>query len=80
MAVWSPNHCDVGSHVVETDDLVHPTSLDRRLALQLQSKFDKESDSSGEVVDDNADVVHPLNRHVLELRTGSARLSSSTSQ
>ena len=48
---------------VEPDDAVHPTSLDRRLALQLQTKFDEERDRSVEVVDDDDDVVHPLNRH-----------------
>jgi hypothetical protein len=49
---------------VEPDDAVHPTSLDWHLALQLQAKFDKESDSSCEVVDNNAYVVHPSDRHV----------------
>jgi hypothetical protein len=44
------------------DDAVHPTSFDRRLALQLQTKFDKERDSSFEVVDNDADVIHPLKR------------------
>ena len=39
-------------------------SLDCRLAFQLETKFDEESDSSGEVVEDNADVLHPPNRHV----------------
>src|ERR671918_1882647 len=35
----------------------------RRLALQLHTKFDKERNSSLKVVDDDAHVVHPLNRH-----------------
>jgi hypothetical protein len=68
VAVWGPHHCDVHSDVVEPDDAVHPTSLDCRLALQLQTKFDKERDSSLEVIDDDADVVHPLDRHVPEHR------------
>ena len=63
MAVRGPHHRDVDSDAVEPDDTVHPTSLDRRLALQLHTKFDKERYSSLEVVDDDADVVHPLNRH-----------------
>jgi hypothetical protein len=49
---------------VKPDDVVRPTSLDCRLALQLQTKFDKESNSSCEVGYDNADVIHPPNRHV----------------
>jgi len=64
VAVRGPHHCDVDSDVVEPDDAVHPTSLDWRLALQLHTKFEKERDSSLEVVDNDADVVHPLDRHV----------------
>ena len=45
-------------------DTVHPGSLDRRLALQLHAELDKERDGRLEVVDDDADVVHPLNRHL----------------
>jgi hypothetical protein len=62
------HHCDVDSDVVEPDDTVHPTSLDWRLALQLHTKFDKERSSSLKVVDNDADVVHPLNRHIPEHR------------
>jgi hypothetical protein len=66
VAVRGPHHCDVDSDVVEPDDTVHPTSLDWRLALQLHTKFDKERSSSLKVVDNDADVVHPLNRHTPE--------------
>ena len=69
MAVRGPHHCDVDSNVVESDDPVRPTSLDWRLALQLQTTFDKESDSSCKVVDNNADVLHSLKRHVPDLQT-----------
>ena len=54
MAVRGPHHGDVGSNAVEPDEAVHGASLDLRLALQLQTKFVKESDSSCEVVDNNA--------------------------
>lgn len=66
MAVRGPHHCDVVSDTVEPDDAVHPLSLDRHLALQLQPKFDEERGYSREVVDNDADVVHALNRHVLK--------------
>jgi hypothetical protein len=59
----SPPGRYIASGMPEPDDTVHPTSLDRRLALQLHTKFDKERNSSLKVVDDNAHVVHPLNRH-----------------
>src|ERR1700737_4342787 len=74
VAVRGPHHCDVDSDVVEPGDTVHPTSLDWRLALQLHTKFDKERSSSLKVVNNDADVVHPLNRHIPEHR---GRMSSS---
>src|ERR1700694_1901668 len=63
VAVRGPHHRDVDSHAVEPVDTVHPTSLDRRLALQLHTKFNKERLSSLKVIDDDAHVVHPLDRH-----------------
>src|SRR5918996_195424 len=39
-------------------------SLDGRLAFELQAKFVKERNGSLEVFDNDADVVHPLNRHI----------------
>jgi dihydrofolate reductase len=59
VAVRSPHHGDLGPDTVESDDTVHPTSLDCRAALQLHTEFDEERDSSFEVVDDDEDVVHP---------------------
>src|ERR1700728_1055620 len=69
MAVRSPHHCDVDSDIVEPDDAVRPTSLDCRLVLPFQTKFDEERDGSVKVVDDDADVVHPLDSHVLKRKT-----------
>ncbi len=40
--------------------------LDRLLALQLQPELDEEGDCQMQVVDDKADVVHPLDAHGLE--------------
>src|SRR2546423_5905605 len=65
VAVWGPHHRDFGSNVLEPNDLVHPTSLDWRLALQLHTKLDKERLRSLQVVDHNENVVHPLKRHIL---------------
>jgi hypothetical protein len=75
VAVRSPHHCDVDSDIVEPDDAVHPLSLDCRLALQLQTKFDKECSSSLKVVDNNADVVNPLNRHIPSVGVGCLAMS-----
>src|SRR5438093_1652425 len=66
VAVRRPQHGDVASDTVESDDAVYPRSLDCRLALQLQTKLDKERGSGLKVVDHDADVVHPQKRHVPE--------------
>src|SRR5689334_22987286 len=50
--------------------LIPRTSVRRpTLRPQLQTKFDKESDSNCEIVDNNADLVHTPYRHVPEHRT-----------
>ena len=64
VAVRGPHHGDVGTDVVEPDDAVHPTPLDRRLAFQLHTEFGEERFGSLEVVDNDENVVHPLNRHL----------------
>jgi hypothetical protein len=66
VAVRRTHHCDVRSHIVEADDAVDRRSFDGRLALQLQSELDEESDGGREVVDHDADVVHPQDRHCLK--------------
>jgi hypothetical protein len=63
VAVWSPHHGDVGPHIVEPNNAVHPRPLDYSLAFQLQTKFKEKNNSSLKVVDDDADIVHPLDRH-----------------
>jgi hypothetical protein len=64
VAVRGPHDCDVGTDVVEPDDAVHPTPLVRRVALQLHAEFGEERFGSFEVVDNDENVVHPLNRHI----------------
>jgi len=63
VAVRGPHHRDVDPDAVEPVEAVHLTSLDRRLALQLHAELEEELLGGLEVVDDDADVVHPLNRH-----------------
>src|SRR5205814_495164 len=47
VAVRGPHHGDVGTDVVEPDDAVDPTPLDRRLAFQLHTEFGEERFGSG---------------------------------
>ena len=56
---------DLCPDAVEPHDTVHPAALDRRLTLQLESEFDEELGCGREVVNHDADVVHPFDRHVL---------------
>src|SRR5918994_4536529 len=64
VAVRGLHEGDVHPDVVESDDPVHPTSLDRcHLTHPFHTEFDEERDGSFEVVDDDADMVHPLDRH-----------------
>jgi hypothetical protein len=63
VAIRGSHHRDVDSNAVERVDTVHQAPLDRRLALQLHTKFDKERNRSLKVIDDHAHMVHPLNRH-----------------
>ena len=65
MAIRGPHHGDVGTDVVEPDDAVHPTPLDLRLAFQLHTEFGEERFGSLEVLDNDENVVHPLNHGVL---------------
>src|SRR5829696_5801289 len=50
MTVWSPHHRDLDPDVVEPDHTVHRLPLDWHLTLELQTKFDKERDSSVKVL------------------------------
>src|SRR5438067_12621374 len=63
VAVRGPQRGDVGTDAVEPDDAVHPTPLDCCLAFQLHTEFGVECFGSLEIIDNDENVVHPLNRH-----------------
>ena len=58
-AVRGLQHGDLCPDAVESHDAVHPAALERPLALQLESELDEELDRGREVVNHDADVVHP---------------------
>jgi hypothetical protein len=62
--IWGPHHNDVGLDTFERVDAVHPRALDRRLAFDGHAERGEKSDSGCKVVDDDADVVQSLDRHV----------------
>src|SRR5438309_1147452 len=66
VAVRGPHHRDVAPDAVESDGAVRPKAFDLPLAFKLHAELGEERDSRVQVVDDDGDVVHPLNGHVSE--------------
>jgi hypothetical protein len=66
--VRGPHHGDVGTDALEPDHTARPIPLDLRLALQLHAEIGEERLGGLEILDDDENVVHPLNRHTAELR------------
>src|SRR6476646_8599047 len=62
--IWGPHHNDVDLDTFEPVDAVHPRALDRRLAFERHAERGEKSDSGCQVVDDDAEVVQSLDRHV----------------
>ena len=65
MAIRGLQHRDLRADALETHHAVHPTALDRSLALQLESELDEERRRGGEIVDHDAHVIHALDRHAI---------------
>jgi hypothetical protein len=66
VAVRRLHHRSVRAYALEPHDAVHPETLDGRLAVQHESELDEELSRGCEVVDHDADVIHPSDRHVLD--------------
>lgn len=62
--IWGPHHNDVDVDTFEPVDAVHLRALDWHLAFERHAEHGEKSDSGCKVVDDDADVVHSLDRHV----------------
>jgi hypothetical protein len=75
VAVRGPHHRDVGPDAVESEGAVRAQALDLPLAFQVHAELSEERDGGGQVVDDDGDVVHPLNGQVSQHRTAASRQS-----
>src|SRR5215203_5776670 len=64
MPVWGPHHNDIHLDTFEPVDAVHPRALDRHLASERHAERGEKSDSVCKVINDDADVVQSLDRHV----------------
>ena len=67
LAVGRAQHRQRRADILESDQLADVGSFDRRLALELEAKFDEERLHCFEIVDHDEDVVHPFDRHRLPL-------------
>jgi hypothetical protein len=62
--IRSLHHHDVDLDTFDPVDAVHPRALDRRFAFARHAEDGEKSDRGCQVVDDDADVVQSLDRHV----------------
>lgn len=60
LAVRGPHDSNVRSHALQPDELIHPGTLDRGLALQLQARLDEEHDRRREILHHQANVIQPV--------------------
>ena len=77
VAVWGPHHGDVDPDAFEPAESVHPGAFDRHLAFKRHAEGGEEGNGGWEVVDDDADMVHSLDRHVPSL-AGAMRANEPT--
>jgi hypothetical protein len=73
VAVRGPHHRDLAPDAVESDGAVRNEAFDLSLAFQFHAELGEERDGGVQVVDDDGDVVHPLNGHVSEHMTAASR-------
>ncbi len=66
VAVRSFHERNVHPYALEPHDAVNPATFDGPLALRLESELDEELCRGCEVVNHDADVLHPLNSHVFD--------------
>ena len=67
MTVGRAHHGDLDMLVAEAGDASRPFPLDRRAPFELEAELDEEIDCRVEIVDDDPDIVHPLDCHASSL-------------
>ncbi len=68
VAVRRAHHGDLDALVAQSSDAPCPLSFDHGSPFELEAELAEELDRRCEVVDDDADVVHPFKRHVPNLQ------------
>jgi hypothetical protein len=68
VAVRCAHHGDLDTLIAEASDTSGPFSFNRGPPFELEAEFAKEINRPCEVFDDDPYVVHPLQRHISNLR------------
>ena len=74
--IWGSQHDDIDLDTFESVDAVHPWAFNRCLAFDCHAERGEKSDGSREVVDDDADVVQSLDRHVPSITEACAAIQA----
>jgi len=73
VAVRGPHQSDVDLDAFEPVEAIHPGAFDRHLAFERHAEGGEEGNGGWEIIDDDADMIHPLDRHDPSLaRSGAA--------
>src|SRR2546427_180672 len=65
VAIRCAHQREGSTDVLKANETIYGGALDGRLALQLESEFEKEGLRGFKVVDDDEDIVHSFKRHIL---------------
>jgi hypothetical protein len=79
VAVRRAHHGDLDALIAQSSDAPCPLSLNRCLPFELEAELGEKGDSGVEGFHHDADVVHPLKRHVAPLVPLSLRHAYPTS-
>jgi hypothetical protein len=68
VAVRRAHHRNLDALIAQSSDTSGPFSFDRATPFELEAELAKEIDRRFEVIDDDAYVVHPFERHTSNLQ------------
>ena len=74
MPIRGSHHNDVDLNIFEPVDAVHPGALDGRFSFDRHAECPEKSDSWCKVVNDDADVIQSLDRHVRSIAEACAEV------
>ena len=67
VAVRRAHHRNLDALIAQSSDTPGPFAFDRGPPFELETELAKEIDRRRKVLDDDADVVHPFDRHASNL-------------